>query len=158
MAVDKKVLVAVDESENSKMALLYAADILGGVPGFRAIVVSVLSVPEDGFFESDDEKRGWTEKKRRDLAALLERYRQILIQSGFPEGKVLTELVVTEDRPVADVILEKQEQYDCCTLIVGRRGISRHEEFLFGSVSSRLIHKANRCAVWVVEPVCKTSY
>ena len=158
MPEDKKVLIAVDESENSKMALLYAADILGGVPGFRAIVLSVVAVPEDGFFGSPEERDAWVEARRGALAGLLERYREILIQSGFPEGKVTTELLLVGDRPVAEVILEKQEQYDCCTLVVGRRGISRHEEFLFGSVSNRLIHLANRCAVWVVEPVCKTGY
>lgn len=158
MNQDKKVLIAVDESENAKMALLYVADFLGGFQGFKAIILSVLVVPEEGSFESHEEKRKWVEAKRRSVSALLERYRQILTQSGFPEEKVLTELVIVKDRPVAELILEKQEQYDACTLVVGRRGITRQEEFLFGSVSSRLIHMANRCAVWVVEPVCKTSY
>jgi nucleotide-binding universal stress UspA family protein len=86
-----------------------------------------------------------------------EAYLQILIQSGFPEAEVLTELILTKDRPVSAIILEKQEQYDACTLVVGRRGVSRHEEFLFGSVSNKLIHMATRCAVWVIEPVCKSS-
>jgi nucleotide-binding universal stress UspA family protein len=158
MATDKKILIAVDESENSKMALLYVADFLGGFNGFSAIILSVIAVPEEGFFESDAERKSWIESKRQSISKMLGRYQQILIQSGFPEGKVLTELVLAKDRPVSEIILEKQEQYDACTLVVGRRGVSKHEEFLFGSVSSKLIHLANRCAVWVVEPVCRARY
>jgi nucleotide-binding universal stress UspA family protein len=156
--IDKKILIAVDESENSKMALLYVADFLGGLHGFKAIVLSVLSVPEEGFFESEDEEKKWLESKKEGLSQMLERYRQILIQSGFPERKVKTELVVASATPVSSVIVDKQVEFDACTLVVGRRGVSKPEEFLFGSVSSKVVHMAHRCAVWVIEPVCKTSY
>ena len=89
---------------------------------------------------------------------MLERYRKILIHSGFPEDKVETEVAVTFSEPVSSVIIGKQEEFNACTLIVGRRGVSKQEEFLFGSVSSKIIHKANRCAVWIVEPACKTDF
>jgi nucleotide-binding universal stress UspA family protein len=88
---------------------------------------------------------------------MIERYRQVLIQSGFPEKKVETEVAVTLSEPVSSVIIQKQEEYNACTLIIGRRGVSKQEEFLFGSVSNKVIHMANKCAVWVVEPVCKTN-
>jgi nucleotide-binding universal stress UspA family protein len=157
MALSKKILVAVDESENSRNALLYVGDFLGGFPGFRVILLSVISVPEVDFFDSEEARKEWIKEKHSRHSELLERYRKILIQSGFPEPDVLTELILTKDRPVSAVILEKQQQYDACTLVVGRRGVSRHEEFLFGSVSNKLIHMATRCAVWVIEPVCKSS-
>jgi nucleotide-binding universal stress UspA family protein len=155
MTGGKRILVAVDESENSRMALLYVADFLGGFPGFRVILLSVLSVPDVDFFESGDERKNWIRTKQAALSEMLERYRQILIHSGFPENEVLTELIITKDKPVSTVILDAQEMYNACTLVVGRQGMSRKEEFLFGSVSNKLIHKSSRCAVWVVEPVCK---
>ncbi|MDA8169313.1 MAG: universal stress protein [Nitrospiraceae bacterium] len=154
--MDKKILIAVDDSENSRAALLYVAGLLGGFPGFRAIILSVVAVPEEGYFHSPEERRLWLDEKTSAISRMLERYREILIQAGFPEAKVKTELAVASGVPVSSVILEKQEQFDACTLVVGRRGISKSEEFLFGSVSSRLIHQAGRCAVWVIEPVCKT--
>jgi nucleotide-binding universal stress UspA family protein len=157
MTGGKRILVAVDESENSRMALLYVADFLGGFPGFRVILISVLSVPEVDFFESEDARKNWIKVKHTELLEMLERYRQILIQSGFGEDEVLTKLILTKDKPVSLVILEMQEKYNACTLVVGRKGVSRKEEFLFGSVSNRLMHKATRCAVWVVEPVCTSA-
>jgi nucleotide-binding universal stress UspA family protein len=33
---------------------------------------------------------------------------------------------------------------------VGRKGRTRTEEFLFGSVSSKIVHHAQECTVWVV--------
>jgi len=36
------------------------------------------------------------------------------------------------------------------TVALGRRGVSKAEEFLFGSVSSKIIHSVKGCTVWVV--------
>ena len=36
---DKHLLVAVDDSESSKRAVLYVADFLGGLPGFHGDVM-----------------------------------------------------------------------------------------------------------------------
>jgi nucleotide-binding universal stress UspA family protein len=156
--MDKKLLIAVDESDNSKMALLYVADFLGGFDGFKIKILSVLSVPDVDFYDSEEARQNWLQIKKENLSDMLERYRQILIQSGFPEKKVETEVAVTLSEPVSSVIIQKQEEYNACTLIIGRRGVSKHEEFLFGSVSNKVIHMANKCAVWVVEPVCKTNF
>jgi nucleotide-binding universal stress UspA family protein len=37
------------------------------------------------------------------------------------------------------------------TLVVGRKGLSRKEEFLFGSISGKIVRTARNCTVWVVE-------
>jgi nucleotide-binding universal stress UspA family protein len=36
-------------------------------------------------------------------------------------------------------------------VVVGRRGLTHNEEFLFGSTSSKILHHATHCAVMVVE-------
>ncbi len=148
---DRNILIAVDESENSKRAVLYVADFLGGFPGFKAIIMSIIPMPEKDFFETEGAKQRWIEAKRNDVSNMLEKYRQILIQAGFPQKKVKTDLIVTEDASVSSIILKKQKELESCTVVVGRRGISKSEEFLFGSVSNRLIHAADKCSVWVVE-------
>jgi nucleotide-binding universal stress UspA family protein len=156
--MDKRLLIALDESENSKMALLYVADFLGGHDGFHVKLFSVLSVPDAAFYDSEGSRQEWIQSRKESLSDMLERYRQILIQAGFPDSKVEIEVSVTLKDPVSSVILQKQEEYNACTLIVGRRGVSKQEEFLFGSVSNKLLHKANKCAVWIVEPICKTNF
>ena len=151
---DKHIMIAVDESENAKAALLFVAGFIGGLRGFRVTILSIIAAPERDLFDSDGERQEWIADKRESLLSVLERYRQILIQSGFPKTKVRTELVVSDDRPVSSVILEKQKEVRSCALVVGRRGISKSEEFLYGSVSNALVHSANNCSVWVIEPTC----
>lgn len=151
---DKHIMIAVDESENAKAAILFVAGFIGGFRGFRVTVLSIIAAPDRDFFDSDNERQKWIADKRESLSVVLERYRQILIQSGFPKTKVRTELVVGDGRPVSSVILEKQKEVCSCALVVGRRGISKSEEFLFGSVSNTLVHSANNCSVWVIEPTC----
>jgi hypothetical protein len=34
---------------------------------------------------------------------------------------------------------------------IGRRGISKKEEFMFGSTSTRILHIAKDCSIWVIE-------
>ena len=151
---DKHIMIAVDESENAKAALLFVAGFIGGLRGFRATILSVIAAPDRDLFDSDVERQKWIANKRESLLIVLERYRQILIQSGFPKTKIKTELVVGDGRPVSSVILEKQKELHSCALVVGRRGISKSEEFLFGSVSNALVHSANNCSVWIIEPTC----
>ncbi len=151
---DKHIMIAVDESENAKAALLFVAGFIGGFHGFRATILSIVAAPDRDLFDSDGERQKWIADKRESLLIVLERYRQILIQSGFPKTKIKTELVVGDGRPVSSVILEKQKELHSCALVVGRRGISKAEEFLFGSVSNALVHSANNCSVWIIEPTC----
>jgi nucleotide-binding universal stress UspA family protein len=148
---DKHLLIAVDETDNSRRAVLYVADFLGGFPGFRVTVLSIIPEPEDDFFDTEAEKVAWTKEKVEAANRMLENYRQVLIQSGFPEGKVRIRSCVGETKEFSDAILEAQHGMESCTVVVGRHHKSKTEEFLFGSTSSKLIHDAKNCAVWVVE-------
>jgi nucleotide-binding universal stress UspA family protein len=60
-------------------------------------------------------------------------------------------VVVRTCPSIGDAILGEQEQLRCCIVVVGRRRITRHEEFLLGSTSNRIVHRAKACAVLVVE-------
>jgi nucleotide-binding universal stress UspA family protein len=82
---------------------------------------------------------------------MLENYRQILIQSGFSEDKTSVKLIIKDCPSVAECILDELNKLKACTAVVGRRGISKKEEFLFGSTSSKIIHDAKNCSVWVIE-------
>jgi nucleotide-binding universal stress UspA family protein len=52
---------------------------------------------------------------------------------------------------IAECIIEEQNRLGCSTIVVGRQGLSRSEEILFGSVSSKLVGRAKNCTVWIVE-------
>lgn len=147
---DRHLLVAVDGSESSEKAVLYVADFLGDTPGFRVTLFHVLGETPDEEEAAPDggTERGEEEGKAR---AELERYRTILAEAGFPPEKVEAVVIPGGGKPVAEMIMKGQAELGSCTIVIGRRRKSRKEEFLFGSVSSRLVKQARMCSVWVVE-------
>jgi nucleotide-binding universal stress UspA family protein len=148
---DKHFLIAVDESESSKRAVLYVADIVGGFPGFAVTLLSIIPEPEEDFFDSGEEQIAWTKEKLEAANRMLENYRQIMIHAGFPPEKVRIRSCVGEEKSFSEAILDTRCDLSCCTVVVGRHHKSRTEEFLFGSTSTRLIREAKNCAVWVIE-------
>jgi nucleotide-binding universal stress UspA family protein len=148
---DKHLLIAVDDSESSKRAVLYVADLLGSLPGFTVTLCSIIPAPEQDFFDREEQGQAWIKEKTAQAANMLENYRLILIQSGFSEDKVRIQSFVNKEKSFADAILTMRCDLTCCTVVVGRHHKSKTEEFLFGSTSSKLIHEAKNCAVWVVE-------
>jgi nucleotide-binding universal stress UspA family protein len=148
---DRHILVAVDGSENDKRVILYVADFLGGVPGFRVTLITIVPEPSEDYFETDEERRAWIKEHCSRLEKMLRNYREVLIQSGFSEDKVVVKVEVRNCPSISDCILEVQKKLECCTIVLGRRGISKKEEFLYGSTSSKVLHCGRNCAVWVIE-------
>lgn len=148
---DRHLLLAVDESENAKRAVLYVADFLGGLPGFRLTLLHIIPEPSDDYFLAEADHSAWIEEHRNRAIETIERYRSVLIQSGFREDKVSVIIETKYCPSVSECILEEQKKLNCCTVVIGRRGISKKEEFMFGSTSNKLLHSAENCALWIIE-------
>ncbi len=167
----KKILIAVDASENAMRAVDYTGNILSclacaapdAVRDFLVTLLYVERLPDRDIFPDEtawiDECEAHSEK----MKAFLERARRRMTDADLPEEIVETRYLVSCRSPliegaqqcskgasIAQEILNvlKQEEYG--TAVVGRRGVSKAEEFLFGSVSSKIIHSAKDCTVWVV--------
>ena len=148
---DRHVLVAVDGSENAKRAVLYVSDFLGGVPGFRVTLLTIVPEPSEDYFADDEERKAWIKEHNSEAEKTLKNYRKVLIGSGFSEDKVMMMVEVRSCPSIADCILDDQKKLGCCTIVLGRRGISKKEEFIYGSTSNKILHSGKNCAVWVIE-------
>mgnify|MGYP001767245617 CR=1 FL=1 len=148
--ISRNVLIAVDESENARRAVAYVGSLLGRAEGFRATLLHVISLPEEDYFERAEQKEKWLEDHRRKAADFLERYRGELIAAGFDGSMVRVRSPQRHCPSIAECILEELDRSEYGTIVVGRQGLSRKEEFLFGSVSSKIVSHARNCAVWVV--------
>ena len=49
-----------------------------------------------------------------------------------------------------DAILAEIREADYDTVVLGRRGVSKKEEYIFGSVSHKLVREVAEISVWVV--------
>jgi nucleotide-binding universal stress UspA family protein len=148
---NKNILIAVDDSDNSRRAVSYVAQLLGGIAGFRITVLHVVPEVEEDYFATEQEKDAWLQKYREKIDTLLENYRQRLVESGFPPDHVSVRSPLRYCPSMAECILTERDELEYDTIVVGRQGISRKEEFLFGSISSKIVTHARNCTVWVVE-------
>jgi len=151
LTFNKNILIAVDESENARRAVLYVAQLLEGAAGFSVTILHVINEPEEDYFPTTDEKEKWLSQYKEKIDKMLEDYRQILIQRGFNRSAVSVRSTIRYCPSMAQCILEERDETEYSTVVVGRQGLSRSQEFLFGSVSSKIVNYARNCTVWVVE-------
>jgi len=147
----RNILIAVDESENAKRAVLYVRDLLTGLEGFHISIITIIPEPSEDYFASDDEKSLWIEQTQAKAQKVLEGFRQLFIQGKFREENVATHIVFKECISIGECILDEQKKRSCGTVVIGRRGISKKEEFIFGSTSNKILHSAKDCSIWVIE-------
>lgn len=149
--VDRHLMIAVDTSENARRAVLFVGDFFGCYPGFQVTLLHIVLEPEATFFRDNAARQKWLAEKLAEARKVMEEYRHILLDAGFSEDRVNVRIDTMRAPSVADCIIKEQEEMKCCTIVIGRRGISKKEEFVFGSTSNRIIHEAKKCAVLVIE-------
>ena len=148
---NKNILIAVDESENAGRAVSYVGQLMADVKGFKVIILHVIRQPDEDYFATSTEKEKWLSQYKLKVDAMLEDYREMLIHAGFDIEDVSVRSTVRYCPSLAECILAERDKMKCSTIVLGRQGLSRSEEFLFGSVSSKIVNHARDCTVWVVE-------
>ncbi|MCB2168126.1 MAG: universal stress protein [Deltaproteobacteria bacterium] len=148
---NKNILIAVDASENARRAVSYVSRFLSGISGFKVLIVHVICQPEEDYFPTAADKDQWLDDHKQKVDTMLENYRQRLIAEGFAPADVAVRSTLRYCPSLAECILAERHRAKCSTIVVGRQGLSRSEEFLFGSVSSKIVNHARDCTVWVVE-------
>ncbi len=149
--VNRNILIAADESDNSRRAVIYVGKMLGSVKGFKVTVVHVIREPEEDFFPAESEKEKWYREYGRKAETMLEEYKGMLINAGFAPEDVSVRSTLRYCPSMAECILAERDKLEYGTLVVGRKGLSHKEEFLFGSISGKIVRTARNCTVWVVE-------
>jgi nucleotide-binding universal stress UspA family protein len=148
---ERHLLVAVDESENSRRAVMYLADFFCSNHDIYVTLLTIIPDPSEDFFSCEADRQQWLKDKKATMRKILIGYKEILLGAGFQDGQIEIRLSHRPCTSIGDAILEEQEKLRCCIVVVGRRGITHSEEFVFGSTSSKILHHAKHCAVMVVE-------
>lgn len=149
----KKMLVALDSSEGSLRVVDHVADIIGPGP-MEVLLFHVIRSFEYGgkyaqLFISPDMEKQLNEEGGKQMEAVFNRAKERLAEAGLPVSSVKTMLVTGVDSRAGAVVEQARKQgFD--TIVVGRRGISRVEEFFIGRVGNKVLSFAKEHAVWVV--------
>lgn len=156
----RKLLVCLDNSEGSMLAVKHVGAVLSsdgpevvlfhvvrGVGGLRRRIQGVFAS------EGDQGPMKELERELKAAASLLEpsfeKATAELVAAGVAPWNISRKIVQGTGNS-ANVIIEEAEKYGFDTIVVGRRGLSRVEEFLMGRVSNKVIQLARDKTVWIV--------
>ena len=154
----QKILVAFDDSENAMRAVGYIASsfsndhkitLLSIIPDTAAIcdmnspsLIPYFQERQAFFCAIEDENKELVE-------AALGKAKQVLQKAGFDEKNIITIARTRDKGVVRDILNEAKKGYS--TIVVGRKGHSKVAEFIFGSVSQKILSLAKGVSVILVD-------
>ena len=80
----------------------------------------------------------------------MEKAHKMLLDAGLTKDQITTK-VVNGSRSAAYDILKEARNNGYGTIALGRHGQSMMREFVFGSVTSKILHHSSGLAVWIVQ-------
>jgi nucleotide-binding universal stress UspA family protein len=140
----KRVLVAVDGSDQALQAIRYVSRLL---PSNRTEVVlfHVKDKISENFWEVAHNPafrhrlagaRAWAMQGEINIREFMERARQLLVDQGFPGDAVDVRIQDKKMGIARDIVREAQRDYDA--VVVGRWGVSRLKDLVWGSTANKL--------------------
>jgi nucleotide-binding universal stress UspA family protein len=156
-----KFLVAVDGSEGAMLAVDYVANMVGsihhfditlfhvvrGFDPFHPVVGRPQAAAPDKVLKEKYEKE--LEQAGREIEPVFEKATKRLLKAGVAPASV-REKVVKGASTRSSAIADEAEKGGYDTVVVGRRGLSKVQEFFMGRVSSKVIQIAKNKTIWVV--------
>lgn len=156
-----KVLVALDASEGALAAVDYVADMLKGASRWQVTLLHVIrgfNIFHQVVGRGSDVETGggWMDRMQsafeeaaKGIEPVFAEARERLMESGL-DGRQIDRKVIKGASTRAGAIVEEAQRGGYDTIVVGRRGLSRVQEFFMGRVSNKVIQLAKDQTVWVV--------
>jgi nucleotide-binding universal stress UspA family protein len=143
----KIILVALDGSERSQQTVKYLT--LFKPPGNMTIVLfNVFDGIPESYWDLEREPksvksvkyvRAWEKQKLKETEDFMEKARQTLVRSGYPEEKIKVKIQPRINGIARDIL--HQAQQGCEAVVCRRRGLGRLPGIILGSVSMKLLEK-----------------
>ncbi|MBU0485167.1 MAG: universal stress protein [Proteobacteria bacterium] len=153
----RKILVAIDGSTYSSNSLGYLGLLFGKVEDVCFHLLSIVtcdSLPPGKEWLDEKELMNMISSPTRKNLASAKTYMATALrkleQLGISEYRVTTEVRLSRAGVATDILQEaKNGLYDA--LLIGRRGLSKLEELMIGSVSASILEKNHEVPIWVLD-------
>ena len=155
--MDKKVLVAIDDSENAMRAVEFIANLFttdNKITLFNVIqdtaALCEMNSPElTPYFKSQQSSFCTLEEKKQKLVnQALQKAREILMDAGFDENNITVKSEIKKSGVARDIVKEARSGYN--VIVLGRRGMSGIKDFILGSISQKVFNSAKNISVLFV--------
>ncbi len=146
---EKKVLVALNDSMSSEAVI----DFIINLPlSHEKLHICLLHIFRKSSASEELMGRKFTAEQPDKMTAMLEKAKEHLIKNGFLPNKVDIEIAQDEYPNVADGIIDQHKKQKYNMVIIGRKKMSKAEEFVMGDISIKLIRMLEDAAILVVKP------
>lgn len=153
----KKILVGIDGSEQSMAAVRYLASIkFSQKPAIvlfhvlrkihHVFLDMGLSLMSRGRMAEIDE---WEIASKNKAQEFMNEAYKILLDRGFTHESIVIKIHDSQIGVARDIILESLNGYDA--VVIGRKGLNRLKDLVFGSIANKLVEKITHVPVWVIE-------
>lgn len=146
----QKILIAVDETETAMRAIRYVGEVVAAVNVISVCLLHVFPDPPPDYYHKggtlDEYKKGMHEQGDKVIAQAT----AILKEYGFTDQTIEADIRMAGEETISQAVLDAQKRWGCGTVVVGKRGVCKAEEFLFGSISNALARESRGFTTWVV--------
>jgi nucleotide-binding universal stress UspA family protein len=146
----KRMIIAIDDSQRSINAIEYVGSIAGHLADIHLCLLHIYPEPPPDYSRSGATLDDYKSEQEERAKMLFAQAKKILQQHGVAPHAISSRCQMAGGLSISAAILELQTEENYGTIVVGKRGISKAEEFLFGSISNALIHNGRDIAVWVI--------
>ncbi len=155
--MDRKLLIALDDSRHSRLAARYAGELFSQAPQVRFDLLNIQPPISD--FLVEEAKRKVSARNELDrLFKLNTAHSQAIladVAENLKQGGIDTERIkihtLPHDQGTAKDILDFAARGRFDAIVLGRRGMSGWQDMLFGSVSNNIIQQSQVLPVWMVD-------
>ena len=156
--MEKKILVAIDDSENAMRAVEFVANFFtpdNKITLFNVIQDTValcaMHSPElTPYFISQQSSFCVLEDKKKELVnEAMQKAKRILLNAKFKEKNITIKSEIKKSGVARDIIKEAKSGYSA--VVMGKKGLSGIKDFIMGSVSQKVFNTAKDISVLVVD-------
>lgn len=144
------ILVAVDAMESSLTAVQYVGRVAGNIGDVAICLLHVYPEPPPDFYIKGGQRETYQAQRIARAEHIFQRCIEILVTSGIKRESISCTTHMAEGKTISETLLEVRRMGDFGTVVTGKRGVSKAEEFLFGSISNTLARHCQDFTAWIV--------
>jgi nucleotide-binding universal stress UspA family protein len=153
--MQNKILLPVDDSMPSREAAATLGRFIKDRGDYQLLLFhcaqALAKIYQEELFHTTDAAARVSQAQGKKGQEVLEAVRQAVVEAGFPGDRIQTQLKLDSQDPAQDILSEAEKQ-NITTIAIGRRGRSKVESLLLGSVSAKVTQYARRKTVWIIDP------
>jgi nucleotide-binding universal stress UspA family protein len=152
----KKLLLAVDGSEQSFEAVRYVSHFFSP-KRLEVVLFNVITKIPESFWDIEKKPTfrhklapvaAWASQQETFIEEFMEKSRQLFLDRGVPNEKVSVKIQEKKVGVARDIAREAQNEYDA--VVVGRWGISKLKNLVWGSIAFKLVGQLVHVPLWIV--------